>query len=285
MSIAGGFVRAIDRAKDVDARALQLFVKSARRWAGKAICREEAFEFRERLDESGLRPFTLAHSSYLINLASPSRDLRERSILALRDELERCELLGVPYLVLHPGSHMGAGEGRGLERIARALDRLLAPVRSKSGPPALGVTVLLEVTAGQGTNLGNRFEHLARIFERTRSESRLGICFDTCHAFAAGYDMRDATSYTETFLALDRAVGLDRLLAFHLNDSSGGLGSRVDRHAHIGDGAMGVEPFRLLLDDRRFRDLPMVLETPKGPDLEEDRRNLSTLLSLIGSPS
>jgi len=283
MSIAGGFPRALDRAAEVQAGALQVFLKSARRWEAKPLCRDEAAAFRRRLEQSGLGPYTLAHSSYLINLASPQRDLRERSIRALRDEVERCDLLGIPYLVLHPGSHMGAGERIGLDRVASALDRVLLPFRTARRGPEPAVNVLLEVTAGQGTNLGYRFEHLQRLLGRSRCEKRLGICFDTCHALAAGYDLRDETSYAATFSVLERTVGLDRLRAFHVNDSAGALGSRIDRHQHIGRGEIGLEGFRLLMNDPRFRDLPMVLETPKqGRDLEDDRANLAALRALVG---
>jgi len=285
MSIAGGFSRAIDRAEQVQATALQIFVKSARQWEAKPVDAEEAKEFRRRLELGGLSPYTLAHSSYLINLASPERAMRERSIRALRDEVGRCAILGVPYLVLHPGSHVGQGEERGLERVTTALDRVLAPRRpSRADVNGAAVTVLLETTAGQGSNLGNRFEHLAWILERARSAERLGVCFDTCHVLAAGYDLRDKRSFNASFAEFDRIIGLEHLRAFHLNDSKNGLGSRKDRHEHIGHGELGLSSFRLLLNDRRFAGLPMVLETPKGEDLAEDHENLSVLRSLIRSP-
>ena len=284
MSIAGGFSRAVDRAEQVQATALQIFVKSARQWDAKPVEPEEAREFRRRLELSGLSRYTLAHSSYLINLASPDRAMRERSIRALRDEIARCAILGVPYLVLHPGSHVGQGEERGLERVTTALDRVLAPRRpSRAATETAGVTVLLETTAGQGSNLGHRFEQLALILERARCSERLGVCFDTCHALAAGYDLRDKKSFNATFAEFDRIIGLQWLRAFHLNDSKNGLGSRKDRHEHIGQGELGLSSFRLLLNDRRFSGLPMVLETPKGEELAEDRENLSVLRSLIRS--
>lgn len=285
MSIAGGLTRAIDRAEQVQATALQVFVKSARQWDARPLEREETHLFRRRLNTAGLSAYTLAHSSYLINLASPERTLRERSIRALRDEVARCASLGIPYLVLHPGSHVGLGEERALERVTAALDRILAPRRTaaRGNPSLVGVMVLLEVTAGQGTNLGSRFEHLAWILEHARSTDRLAVCFDTCHALAAGYELRDERSFNATFAEFDRLIGLDRLLAFHLNDSKYGLGSRKDRHEHIGQGELGLAAFRFLLNDRRFAGLPMVLETPKGEDLAEDRENLSVLRSLIRS--
>jgi deoxyribonuclease-4 len=256
---------------------VQVFVGSSRRWRSRALPPEEIARFRAAAERSGLAPFTLAHAGYLINLAARDGALRERSIAALGEEVRRCELLGIPHLVLHPGSHCGAGVRVGLERIARGLDEVLAP-RRRSSPRK--VRVLLETTAGQGTTLGHRFEQLAAVIELARSAERLGVCFDTCHVLAAGYDLRDQASYSATLDELDRRVGLARLHAFHLNDSLHPLGSRRDRHAHIGKGQIGLPGFRSILADRRFRSIPMVLETPKGPDLKEDRANLSVLRRL-----
>jgi deoxyribonuclease-4 len=277
MSIAGGIPRAVDRARSVEATALQVFVKSSNQWAARPFADGESAEFRAACRGAGLERHTLAHSSYLINLASPKEDLWARSCEAFRVELARCAELGIPHLVIHPGAHTGSGEEAGLERIASALDRVLT--RDCAG----GVSVLLETTAGTGTNLGCTFEQLAWILDNARCTERLGVCFDTCHALAAGYEFRDAASYRRTFREFDGTVGLERLRAFHLNDSRTDLGSRRDRHAHIGEGCLGTEPFRLLLNDGRFRKLPMVLETPKGEDLAEDRRNLATLRSLAAS--
>lgn len=281
MSIEGGLYRAVERAQDVDATALQIFVKSARQWRAKPLVPAEVARFRKALAASGLAPYTLAHASYLINLAAPDDVVRERSIEALRDEIARCAALGVPFLVVHPGSHVGSGEVAGLERVALALDRALAPAGRRRSADFSTVTVLLENTAGQGSNLGHRFEHLGAIFDTMRNADRLGVCYDTCHALAAGYDFRDARGYRRTMAALEQACGAQRLRAFHFNDSKHALGSRRDRHEHIGRGAVGLEGFRRILADRRFRDLPMVLETPKGPELAEDRENLATLRGLI----
>ena len=279
MSIAGGMARAVERACSVGATALQLFVKSANQWAARRFAAGEPEAFRAAVREAGLARHTLAHASYLINLASPNRSLWNRSLEALRVELERCETLGIPYLVLHPGSHVGAGERPGLSRVVRALDRAL----DAGGAHAVSsVTVLLELTAGQGTNLGCSFEQLGWILDRAACSDRLGVCFDTCHVLAAGYEFRDADSYRETFEEFDQRIGLRRLRAFHLNDSKGPLGSRRDRHTHIGLGEVGLEAFRLILHDRRFRELPKVLETPKGDDLAEDRRNLAVLRQMAG---
>ena len=283
MSIGGGLHRAVDRARSVDATALQVFVKSARQWRSKPLAPSDAESFRREAAASGLGPYTQAHASYLINLASPDEALWRRSVEALRDEVGRCELLGIPFLVLHPGSHGGSGEDAGLERIVCALDQVLALPEGKAAPRAPGgsTKILLETTAGQGATLGHRFEQLAYVLDRTRAGERLGVCFDTCHSLAAGYEFRDRRSYRSTFAELDRTIGISRLLAFHLNDSKHPLGSCKDRHEHIGRGEVGLEAFRLILNDRRFRSVPMVLETPKGPDLAEDRENMTVLREML----
>ncbi len=276
MSISGGLHRAVERAVEVEATALQVFVKSARQWSAKPLEPSEIDAFREAISDRGLGPYTLAHATYLINLASPDDALWGRSIEAFIFEVDRSAALGIPYLVFHPGSHVGSGEQAGLARVARALSRAAAAASREVLP-------LLEVTAGQGTNLGHRFEQIAWVIEHAAVGDRLGVCFDTCHALAAGYEFRDAHSFRETFAAFESTIGLHRLKAFHLNDSKFGLGSRRDRHEHIGKGEVGLDAFRMILDDRRFRDLPMVLETPKGADLAEDRENLAVLHSLIAA--
>jgi deoxyribonuclease-4 len=278
MSIAGGMVEAVTRARSVEATALQVFVKSANQWAARPFAPGEEDAFRRAASDTGLARATVAHASYLINLASPDQALWKRSTEALGIELARCEALGIEALIVHPGAHMGAGEEAGLDRVVQALDRLLVPQR---GQPPGRAAVLLEVTAGQGSCLGARFEHLGHVLARVAVPERVGICFDTCHALAAGYEFRDRVSYEETMQALDSAVGLDRLRAFHLNDSKTGLGSRRDRHEHIGRGEVGLEAFRLILNDPRFRGVPKLLETPKGDDLAEDRTNLGVLRSLV----
>jgi deoxyribonuclease-4 len=283
MSIAGGLPRAVDRAERVEATALQVFVKSSRQWSAKPLDRAEIAAFRDRTDERGLTPYTLAHGTYLINLASPDDDLWRKSRDAFGLEIDRCGQLGIPYLVVHPGSHVGAGERAGMKRVARALRHSLRGRRRRSRASGNGqVTVLLETTAGQGTSLGCRFEQLAWMIEHSGVEDRLGVCFDTCHVLAAGYDIRTPRRFRQAIAEFDRTVGLERLRAFHLNDSKLGPGSRRDRHEHIGKGEVGLDAFRLIVNDRRFRGLPMVLETPKGDDLAEDRENLSVLRSLVG---
>ena len=275
MSIAGGLPQAVARATAVEATALQVFVKSASQWRARPLAPGEAAAFREAAAAAGLAGHVTAHSSYLVNLASPDDALWARSTAAFVEELTRCALLGIPWLVVHPGSHMGAGEEAGLARLVAALDVALeAPGTEETG-------VLLEITAGQGRCLGGSFEEIAWVLDGVRHRSRIGACFDTCHALAAGYEFRDAASYAETFAHLDATIGLARLRAFHLNDSEGALGSRLDRHAHIGRGEVGLETFRLLLNDPRFRGIPMVIETEKGDDLAEDRANLAVLRSLL----
>ena len=273
MSIAGGHTLAIDRATEFGMTACQIFTKNANQWAAKPIPPEAAESFRARVADSDVA-FVVAHDSYLINLASPDDTLWERSRVAFGDELQRCAQLGVPWLVTHPGAHMDAGVELGTRRVATALNHLFDEL------PDLGVTVLLETTAGQGTTLGRSFEELAGILYLVEDQTRVGVCFDTCHVFAAGYDLRDAADYAATMRAFDDTIGLDRLHVFHFNDSRKGLGARVDRHANIGEGELGTEAFRHLLNDERFAAHPGILETPKGDDGEDDRRNMETLRAL-----
>jgi deoxyribonuclease-4 len=274
MSIAGGVGNAFLEGKKVDCDAIQIFTKSSRQWAAKPYTKEEIEQFHINRKETGIGA-VIAHDSYLLNMGSPDAGLRQRSVTGFIDEFERCEILGVRNLIAHPGAHVGAGELEGIKTIARSLDDV------HKACPGYGAKVTLEITAGQGSNLGYRFEQIAHIIDATREGDRLRVCFDTEHAFAAGYDLRTAEGYERTFAEFDEIIGIDRLAAFHLNDSKKEFNSRVDRHEHIGKGFLGVEAFRLLLNDRRFWGLPMCLETPKGPDLKEDRENLALLRSLI----
>ncbi len=280
MSIAGGMDLAVERACRVEATALQIFVKSSNQWAARPFATGEVDRFRAASREAGLDRYTMAHTSYLINLASPKPDLLERSRAALGAELDRCAELGVPYLVLHPGSHVGAGEEAGLAAVASSLDAVMGAGKRARGDDGM---ILLETTAGQGTNLGSSFEHLAAILDLAACSDRLGVCIDTCHLLAAGYEFRDARSFRKMMRRFDELIGLQRIGGVHLNDSKTDLGSRKDRHDHIGDGFIGLESFRPFMNDGRFRDVPMVLETPKGDDLAEDRRNLALLRGLVGS--
>lgn len=277
MSIAGGVGNALLDGKKVDCDAIQIFTKSSRQWAAKPYSKEEIEQFRLNQKETGIA-CVIAHDSYLLNLGSPDAALRKRSVAAFIDELERCEVLGVTNLIAHPGAHVGAGEAEGIKTIATSLDEV------HKACPGYTTKVTLEITAGQGSNLGYRFEQIGAIIDATKKGDRLRVCFDTEHAFAAGYDIRTKDGYERTFSEFDDAIGLERLAAFHLNDSKKEFHSRVDRHEHIGKGFIGVEAFRLLMNDKRFWGLPMCLETPKGPDLKEDRENLALLRSLIESP-
>jgi deoxyribonuclease-4 len=273
-SIAGGVEKALARGQEVGCDTIQIFVKTPNRWVSKALAEENVAAFKEAVAETGIWP-VFAHSLYLINLATPDNALWQKSLDALTDDLERCELLGLPGLVIHPGSHMGSGEEAGIARISSALDEVHARLLGYS------VQVWLETTAGQGAHLGYTFTQLRAIINGVKEPARLGVCFDTAHAFAAGYELRTPEGYEATWTQFDETLGFDRLKALHLNDSKKELGSRVDRHDHIGKGLLGLEPFRLLLNDPRLCGLPMTLETDKGPDLAEDKENLAVLRSLI----
>lgn len=278
ISIAGGCHNALTRGKDIGCTAVQLFTKTASQWAAKPITEADIDLFRTTREQTGFQACDLiVHDSYLINLASPDDTLWEKSLAAFGHELDRCEMLGIPALVTHAGAHMGSGEEVGLERIARGLDRVL------SERPDGTVTVLLETTAGQGTCLCYNFEHIGKVINHMGAENtpRMGVCWDTCHLYASGVDFSDEAKYKTMLDEFDRHVGLKRLRAIHLNDSKKGLGSRVDRHEHIGKGALGIEPFRFIMNDPQLAHLPKVLETPKGPDYAEDIENLALLRSLI----
>jgi deoxyribonuclease-4 len=273
MPVSGGLELAFERIRSIGGTALQVFTRNQRQWRIPPLEKRTVLAFRKAWKEWGDLPVA-AHDSYLINLAASDLSIRRRSVTALSAELGRAEALGIRFLVMHPGAHTGQGLERGLEICAKGLDRAIE--RSGTGE----VTVLLETTAGQGTGLGSTFEELAEIIGRSSHPDRIGVCLDTCHAFAAGYELRTSKGYRRTMSRFDETVGLERLMLLHLNDSRGGLGSRLDRHEHIGKGAIGLEGFRLLVRDRRFRRIPMILETPKGKDLGEDVRNLEVLRSL-----
>ena len=274
MSVAGGVSNAIKDAKKVEATALQIFTKNSNQWHAKPLDSAEVERFRSWREEEGIL-FALAHDSYLINLASPKEDLRNKSMSAFLDEMDRAEALGLDFIVFHPGAHVGEGVDAGCRRVSDALNRLL------DQRPDQKVRLLIENAAGQGTTLGRTFEELAQIRDGIEQHARVGFCFDTCHAFAAGYDLRTPGRYEETMQNFDRTAGLNNLKAFHLNDSKKGLDCRVDRHEHIGKGELGQEAFRALLNDSRFSGHPMVLETPKSKDLHEDKENLKILRSLL----
>jgi deoxyribonuclease-4 len=268
----GGVPNAPGNGRLVAATAIQIFTRNQRQWACKPLGAAEAAAFRAALRGSGVRA-VLAHASYLINLASVVPDFLEKSRHALAEELRRCHRLGIPYAVVHPGAHMGAGEKAGLDAVARSLDHVLARTRGRD------VTVLLEVTAGQGTCLGHSFEQLAGILDRVKEPERLGVCLDTCHLNASGYDIVSAEGYEETMASFARTVGLRKLKAIHLNDAKSARGSRLDRHERAGRGLLGVETFRRILNDPRLRRVPMVVETP-GP-IEEWKKEIELLRGLV----
>lgn len=278
MSIAGGYHNALLQARQRGCDCVQLFTHAPNQWKGRELSDEEVRLFRRTLRQTRLRQAT-AHDCYLTNLASPDETLYRRSLETFLIELQRAERLGLRYLVMHPGAHLDSGEEAGLARVAAALDEIHARL------PLCKVRVLLETTAGQGSTLGHRFEHLARILSLVSQADRLGVCFDTCHVFAAGYALAPAVEYEATMRAFQKAIGLQRLRVFHVNDSRKPQGSRVDRHAHIGRGEMGLEPFRLLVKDRRFRNRPMILETPKEDEEKDDMDtvNLATLRGLAAA--
>jgi len=265
---------ALQRAKSIGAAACQIFVKNNMQWLGKAQSPNDLVLFGKELAAGDLG-CVFGHAGYLINLGAGASENREKSIQSLIQEIQFATELSLPFLVLHPGAHLGAGEEAGFERIAAGLDEVFAVTK---GSP---VRIALENTAGQGSCLGNRIEHLAAIYDRVKARKRLGICLDTAHLFAAGYDIRSRKGCNQVMREIDARIGLDQVLAFHLNDSKTDLGSRVDRHAHIGQGKIGLEGFRLLVNDTRFANHPACLETPKGKDLKEDVENLTVLRSLV----
>ena len=278
MSIAGGYYKSVDAAAEAGCDCVQLFTKNNNQWRAKPITDEDVDLFQKRLQEKGIR-HPLSHASYLINLASPKDELWQKSIDSLIVEVERADYLGIPYVVFHPGSFTTTDEETGLQRIIAALNQVHEQTSDLDSFP------LLENTAGQGSNLGWDFKHLGEIIRGVDDPDRLGVCIDTCHAFAAGYEMDTEKNYEATINKMKSGFGIRRIRAFHLNDSKKPFGSRVDRHQHIGEGEMGIEPFRLLLNDKRFAKIPMYLETEKGDrDGEDfDMMNLRVLRSLIQS--
>jgi deoxyribonuclease-4 len=274
-SVSKGLHYAFDKIRQVGGESLQIFTRNQRQWNPKPLSEEEIEKYSESWQENGSM-VVASHASYLVNLASGKPDLRKKSINAFTEELRRCHQLSIPYVVLHPGSHTGDGVEIGLERFVSALDETIDQAGSDT-------KVLVETTAGQGTGLGRSFNELGSIRNQSRFPDKIGVCLDTCHIFAAGYDIRTLKDYNKTMQEFDRKIGLDHLHFFHLNDSKKDLGSRVDRHEHIGQGCIGLNGFAHLLNDPRFQNHPMTLETPKGDDLQEDSENLKTLRSLISS--
>jgi len=274
MSISGGLYKAIDRAVAAGCNTLQIFTRSSNQWKPKPVSDKDVDLFRQSFAASGLHEI-ISHDIYLINLAAAPGDTRDKSLAAFADEMISCARLGISKIVMHPGSHTTDAPEIGLERVINAFDQLFEQTPEYEG------LVLLETTAGQGTNLGRTFEELQTIINGSNYPDRFGICFDTCHTFAAGYNTATAEGYADVMDRFDRLLGLERLHCFHFNDSKKGLGSRVDRHEHIGQGALGLEPFRFIMNDPRFVKIPKILETPKGDDDTMDQVNLALLRGLV----
>jgi deoxyribonuclease-4 len=275
MSIRGGVSMAIGRARSIHCTAMQIFVKNNMQWFARPLTREEIRSFLDHVQRGELLS-VFGHANYLINLATTNPNFHANSIRALAEELVRAAQLELPFLVLHPGAHLGAGEEAGLEKVVASIDDVFRNI------PKVKTKIALEITAGQGSCIGHRFEHLAHIIENVREPERLCVCLDTAHLFAAGYDISTERAIRNTFREFDRVISQarDRLVALHMNDSKTHRGSRVDRHEHIGKGRIGLDAFRFIMRSPRFRKIPKVLETPKGEDLAEDVMNLKTLRDL-----
>lgn len=273
-SIAGGMFNAIKRGQKATCDVLQVFTKSNSQWRAKKLVEKEINHFLGLIQETGI-PVVCSHASYLINLASPDKDLNCKSFSALKEEVRRCQLLNIPNLVFHPGSHMGSGEKVGMNRISENINKLFVDMQNTN------VTLCLETTAGQGSTLGYRFKQLAYILDRIENKEQVGVCLDTCHIFAAGYSITDISDYKNTIQQFQNVIALDRLKVIHVNDSKREFGSRVDRHENIGKGKIGIGAFQNLVNDENLKKIPMIIETPKGEDLAEDVENLKILRSLV----
>lgn len=275
MSIAGGLEQAIISGSSIGCTTIQLFTKSNRQWNAKPLTDDQIELFKKTHKEYAVDP-VVAHATYLINIASPDSKIAQASMKALAFELERCQSIEIPYLVLHPGSYTSGDRQEGLERISKHLDQIFEQVSGST-------MILLETMAGQGSVLCSTFEDIAIVINNSKHKKRLGVCVDTCHLFVAGYDLRTPETYKKTWDDFDQIIGLDRLKVIHINDSKKGLHSRVDRHEHIGKGELGLEPFRLLFNDERFYEIPKILETPKSTEepFTEDKMNMEIINSLL----
>ena len=273
-SIAGGVFKAIERGRTATCDTIQMFNKSNSQWRAKKLVDDEIEKYFKMQDELGVS-VACSHSSYLINIASPVAELNEKSYHALKEEMERCELLKIPGLVFHPGSHVGSGEEAGLNAIVKNINKIFENLKDNN------VLLLLETTAGQGTNLGYTFEQLGYIIDNVEDKDHVGVCIDTCHIFAAGYPIIEPKDYKKTMKQFDNIIGLGKLKIIHMNDSKKEFGSKKDRHEHIGQGEIGLEAFRNFVNDSRLKKVPMILETPKDETLEDDIKNLKVLRSLV----
>ena len=277
MSVSGGLDRALYRGLETGCQVIQIFTRNNTRWTSRELTPADIEAFDTARQETSVEPVA-AHDSYLINLASPNAEVWKKSYFAFLEEMGRAEKLGIPYIVMHPGSHLGEGETAGIRRLIDSFNRICDQTRD------FRIQILIETTAGQGTSLGYRFDQLAQIIEESDAKERMGVCFDTCHVFAAGYDFRTYETYTELIKTFDSVIGINRLKLFHINDSKKGLGSRVDRHEHPGLGSSGTDAFSYFLKDPLFQRIPFLLETPKGQNEEGvdlDVLNLELLRRLI----
>jgi deoxyribonuclease-4 len=273
-SISGGVFNAVYLGQKAGCDTIQMFNKSSNQWRAKKLAGDEIEKFFAAIEETGVTVAT-SHTSYLINIASPDKELNAKSYAALKEEMERCNLLKIPNLVMHPGSHVGTGEEAGLKRIADNINKMFDELSDNR------CCLLLETTAGQGSNLGSKFEQLAWIISQIERTEQVGVCLDTCHVFAAGYPLSDPTDYKKTMKRFDDVIGLDRLRIIHMNDSQKPFASQRDRHEHIGKGCIGLEAFRNIVNDSKLKKIPKILETPKGEDVAEDVENLRVLRSLV----
>jgi len=273
-SISGGVFTALERGKQATCDTIQIFNKGNNQWKAKKLEKEEVDKFFRAIEETGVTVST-SHTSYLINIASPDKKLAGISSSSLKEEMQRCNFLKIPNLVMHPGSHVGTGEEEGIKRISANLNKLLDELDNNN------VVLLLETTAGQGSHLGYTFEQIAQMIEGVESKKHIGVCMDTCHIFAAGYAISDPKDYKATMKKFDDVIGLDKLRIIHMNDSMKEFGSKKDRHEHIGKGKIGIEAFRNIVNDARLKKVPLILETPKEEDLKDDIENLKVLRGLV----
>ncbi|MEX0940332.1 MAG: deoxyribonuclease IV [Candidatus Babeliales bacterium] len=276
MSIAGGLQKAIERGESIGCTCIQIFTKSNKQWAAKKLTEEDINNFKNAAKNSTIIKSIVAHAGYLINIGSPNELVNKKSVESLMAELLRCEMLNIPYLILHPGAHLYSSESDCINLIAKNLNLILSENPGNT-------TILLENTAGQGSNIGYTFEQLKKIYEKVIDKKRVNFCLDTCHAFAAGYDFSTPKEYQQMWIHFDETLGLENLKAIHINDSKFGLGLQKDRHANIGEGKIDLEAFRLLFNDERFFDVPKILETPKEEGLKEDIKNMNTIKNLLSS--
>ncbi|HRU73392.1 MAG TPA: deoxyribonuclease IV [Caldisericia bacterium] len=273
VSIAGGVKNAPLNGEKIGCEAIQIFTKNQRQWSAKPYEKKEIEEYFNNLNKVKIKK-VVAHTSYLINLASPTEEIFEKSIDALIDDLERCNSLNIPFTIIHPGSHLGEGVEKGIERIIIGIERVFEKVKRGA--------IALETVAGQGSNIGFKFEQLKKIMEGVKEKDRIFVCFDTAHAFEAGYDIKTQNGFKKVLDEFDKIIGIEKLCAFHLNDSKTPLGSNVDRHENIGKGFLGLEPFKFLVNNKEFKEHPMILETPGGDEMYiEDLKTLNLLKSLI----